>query len=165
LTAAGLVESAQVETTLLALKFAFLVLLYLFIWRIVRSAARDLRLPQESMILSPQQASQLLPQQTARELGRIVVVSSPALEQGAVYAIDSSALSIGRGVGNDLSIDGDEFASSRHARFEPRRDGVYVEDAGSTNGTFVNGIRLSRERRLAPGDVVRIGETDLRFEQ
>ena len=45
-----------------------------------------------------------------------------------------------------------------------RRDGVWLEDIGSTNGTFVNGIRLTRERRLAPGDVVRIGETDLRFE-
>jgi pSer/pThr/pTyr-binding forkhead associated (FHA) protein len=41
---------------------------------------------------------------------------------------------------------------------------VYVEDVGSTNGTFVNGIRLTRERRLATGDIVRIGETDLRFE-
>ena len=51
------IGSAQVETTLLALKLAFLVLLYLFIWRIVRSAARDLRLPQESMILAPQQAA------------------------------------------------------------------------------------------------------------
>ena len=161
----GLLGSAQVETTLLALKFAFLVLLYLFIWRIVRSAARDLRLPQESMILSPQQAAQLLPQPVAKELGRIVVVSSPALREGEVFAIDSSSLSIGRGRSNDVSIDGDEYASSKHARFEPRRDGIYVADAGSTNGTYVNGIRLSRERRLSPGDVVRVGETDLRFEQ
>ena len=83
-----LARSAQVETTLLALKFAFLVLLYLFIWRIVRSAARDLRLPQESMILSPQQAAQLLPQPVAQELGRLVVVSSPALSRGRVYSID-----------------------------------------------------------------------------
>ena len=157
--------SAQVETTLIALKFAFLVLLYLFIWRIVRSASRDLRLPQESMILSPQQAAQLLPQPVAKELGRVIVVSSPALQAGAVYSIDSSSLTIGRGQGNDVSIDRDEYASSRHARFEPRRDGVYVADAGSTNGTFVNGIRLARERRLVPGDVVRVGETDLRFEQ
>jgi pSer/pThr/pTyr-binding forkhead associated (FHA) protein len=161
----GLLGSAQVETTLLALKFAFLVLLYLFIWRIVRSAARDLRLPQESMILSPQQAAQLLPQPVGKELGRIVVVSSPALQEGEVFAIDSSSLSIGRGRSNDVSIDGDEYASSKHARFEPRRDGIYVADAGSTNGTYVNGIRLSRERRLSPGDVVRVGETDLRFEQ
>jgi hypothetical protein len=162
---AGLAGSAQVETTLLVLKFAFLVLLYLFIWRIVRSAARDLRLPQESMIISPQQASALLAQPVARELGRLVVLSSPALEGGTTLVIDSSALSIGRGRSNDVSIDGDEFASARHARFEPRRDGVYVEDAGSTNGTFVNGIRLTHGRRLTPGDVVRIGETDLRFEK
>jgi hypothetical protein len=156
--------SANVETTLLLLKIAFLVLLYLFIWRIVRSASRDLRLPQESMILSPQQASALLPQPVARELGRLVVLKSPTLDEGEVVALDVHALRVGRGGDNDLAIPGDEFASSHHARFEPRRDGIYVEDIGSTNGTFVNGIRVMRERRLACGDVVRIGETDLRFE-
>ena len=157
--------SVGVETTLLVLKIAFLVLLYLFIWRIVRSASRDLRLPQESMILSPQQASVLLAQPVARELGRLVVLESAALEEGDVYAIDSTALTVGRGGDNDLPLATDEFASSRHARFEPRRDGVYVEDMGSTNGTFVNGIRLTGGRKLVPGDVVRIGETDLRFER
>jgi hypothetical protein len=157
--------SAQVETTLLLLKIAFLVLLYLFIWRIVRSAARDLRLPQESMILRPHQVAGLLPQPPSAELGLLVVAGSPALDEGAVFPLDSSPLSVGRGAGNDISIADDEYASARHARFEPRRDGVYVEDVGSTNGTFVNGIRLTRERRLAPGDVVRIGETDLRFER
>jgi hypothetical protein len=158
------IASAQVETTLLVLKIAFIVLLYLFIWRIVRSAARDLRLPQESMILSPQHAAGLVPQPAARELGRLVVLSSPALEEGDVYTVDSSPLTVGRGANNDVAISGDEYASTRHARFEPRRDGIWVEDIGSTNGTFVNGIRLTRERRLTPGDVVRIGETDLRFE-
>jgi pSer/pThr/pTyr-binding forkhead associated (FHA) protein len=157
--------SVGVETTLLVLKIAFLVLLYVFIWRIVRSAARDLRLPQESMILSPQQASALLAQPVARELGRLVVVDSSALEEGEVYGIDSTALTVGRSDDNDLPLDGDEYASAHHARFEPRRDGVYVEDVGSTNGTFVNGIRLTTNRRLVPGDVVRIGETDLRFER
>jgi pSer/pThr/pTyr-binding forkhead associated (FHA) protein len=159
------IASVGVETTLLVLKIAFLVLLYLFIWRIVRSASRDLRLPQESMILSPQQASALLAQPVARELGRLVVVESAALAEGDVYAIDSQALTVGRGGDNDLPLGGDEFASSHHARFEPRRDGVYVEDVGSTNGTFVNGIRLTAGRKLVPGDVVRIGETNLRFER
>jgi hypothetical protein len=157
--------SVGVETTLLVLKIAFLVLLYLFIWRIVRSASRDLRLPQESMILSPQQASALLAQPLAREHGRLLVVESGALEEGDAYPIDSTALTVGRSDDNDLALEGDEFASSRHARFEPRRDGVWVEDMGSTNGTFVNGIRLAGGRRLAPGDVVRIGETDFRFER
>jgi pSer/pThr/pTyr-binding forkhead associated (FHA) protein len=157
--------SVQVETALLVLKIAFLVILYLFIWRIVRSASRDLRLPQESMILSPQQASMLLAQPPARELGRLIVVQSNVLEQGESFAIDSTALRIGRAADNDVVIADDEYVSSRHARFEPRRDGVYVEDAGSTNGTFVNGIRLTADRRLAPGDAVKIGESELRFER
>lgn len=161
---APIVGSVEVETALLLLKIGFLVLLYLFIWRIVRSAARDLRLPQESMILAPQQAAGLVPQPRARELAHLVVLASPALGEGDVYTVDSSPLTVGRGANNDVSIMSDEYASARHARFEPRRDGIYVEDIGSTNGTFVNGIRLTRERRLTPGDVVRIGETDLRFE-
>jgi hypothetical protein len=164
--AAGPLASAQVETTLIVLKLAFLVLLYLFIWRIVRSAARDLRLPQESMILAPQQAAAagLIPQPTAQELGRLVVVASPTLDGGETFSLDSHPLTIGRARNNDVSLLEDEYASGRHARFEPRRDGIWVEDIGSTNGTFVNGIRLTRERKLTPGDVVRIGETDLRFE-
>ena len=158
--------SAQVETTLVFLKIGFLVLLYLFIWRIVRSAARDLRLPQESMILAPQQAAAagLLSQPLARELGRLVVLQSPVLANGETLTLDSHPLTVGRGSNNDVALDADEYASTRHARFEPRRDGVWVEDIGSTNGTFVNGIRLTRDRKLTPGDVVRIGETDLRFE-
>ncbi len=162
----AVVFSAQVETTLLFLKIGFLVLLYLFIWRIVRSAARDLRLPQESMILAPQQAAAagLLPQPVARELGRLVVLTSPVLADGEMFTLDSHPLTVGRGSTNDVALEADEYASTRHARFEPRRDGVWIEDIGSTNGTFVNGIRLTRDRKLVPGDVVRIGETDLRFE-
>jgi FHA domain-containing protein len=156
--------SAQVESTLLALKLAFLILLYLFIWRIVRSAARDLRLPQESMILAPSQVAGLAPPPQERQLGRLVVLKSPALDEGDVLTLDSHPLTIGRGGQNDVSLNEDEYASSRHVRIEPRRDGVWLDDIGSTNGTFVNGIRVTRERRLAPGDVVRIGETDLRFE-
>ena len=163
---AAVLGSAQVETTLLALKLAFLILLYLFIWRIVRSAARDLRLPQESMIIAPQQAAAagLISQSRPFELGKLVVLTSPVLDEGDVVTLDAHPLTIGRGATNDVSLPGDDYASTRHARIEPRRDGIWVEDIGSTNGTFVNGIRLTRERRLAAGDIVRVGETDLRFE-
>jgi pSer/pThr/pTyr-binding forkhead associated (FHA) protein len=97
--------------------------------------------------------------------GRLVVVASANLTPGDAYELDSVQLTAGRGANNDLALPNDEFASARHARFEPRRDGIFVEDVGSTNGTFVNGIRLARERRLSPGDIVRVGETDLRFEE
>jgi pSer/pThr/pTyr-binding forkhead associated (FHA) protein len=79
--------------------------------------------------------------------------------------LNSAPLTVGRGATNDVELRGDDFASAEHARFEPRRDGVWLTDVGSTNGTFVNGARLERPRKLAPGDIVRIGATDLRFEQ
>ena len=153
--------SVAVEEALLVLKLAFLVLLYLFIWRIVRSAARDVRMPQESFILAPSQAAELA---ALRDSGRLVVVTSPALSEGDELTLNSSALLLGRGSDNDVNLARDEFASSKHARVEPRRDGVWVEDVGSTNGTYLNGIRLTQAKRLAPGDVVRIGETELRYE-
>ena len=60
--------------------------------------------------------------------------------------------------------DGDDFASAQHARFESRRDGLWVEDIDSTNGTFVNGARVTTPRRLSKGDVVRVGQTDFKVE-
>jgi hypothetical protein len=156
--------SIAVEEALLLLKIGFLVLLYLFIWRIVRAASRDLRLPQESMVLAPHQVRQLLGTKPVRT-GRLVVLASPALQQGSERVLDSAAVSVGRGPHNDLALDADDFVSVRHARIEPRRDGVWVEDVGSTNGTYVNGARLEEPRRLQPGDVVRIGQTDLRYER
>jgi len=156
----SLVASTTYESVLLALKIAFLVLLYLFIWRIVRTAASDLRLPQESFILRPGAA---VPAQPVHR-GRLVVTHSDVLVAGDEYELDSAPLTIGRSGQNDVSIEGDEFASARHARVEPRRDGVWVQDLGSTNGTHVNGVRIDRARKLTGGDVVRIGETELRFE-
>jgi hypothetical protein len=154
--------SVAVEEALLLLKAGFLVLLYLFIWRIVRTASRDLRLPQESMVLAPHQARQLLGG-GRMETGRLVVITSPALEQGTERGLDSASITLGRGAQNDVALEDDDFASIRHARIEPRRDGVWIEDIGSTNGTFVNGARLSKPRRLKSGDIVRIGQTDLRY--
>ena len=161
-------DSVQIEEVLLALKIAFLVLLYLFIWRIVRTARQEVRNPQlspeDSMMLTPEQARELRLAAT-KQIGRLVVVSSPALDEGSELAIDSVPLTVGRDGHNDVPLPGDKFASSSHARFDSRSDGVWVEDVGSTNGTYLNGVKLKRPRRLGPGDVVRIGETDLRFER
>jgi hypothetical protein len=154
-------ESVDVDAVLLGLKIAFLVLLYLFIWRIVRTASRDIVSPQESFVLAPSPAvSPVVPQGQ----GRLVVVNSPTLPEGEEREVDSRPLTIGRSSRTDVQLRGDRYASSVHARVEPRGDGVWVVDAGSTNGTFVNGIRLDGPHRLSAGDVVRVGETDLRYE-
>jgi FHA domain len=157
--------SIAVEEALLILKIVFLVLLYLFIWRIVRSATRDLRLPQESFVLGPDAAAALRGEAPRSGTARLVVEKSPALDEGSDFVLDSAPLTVGRSEQNDVELRGDDFASAEHARFEPRRDGVWLTDVGSTNGTFVNGARLERSRKLAPGDRIRIGATDLRFDR
>jgi len=159
-----LTAGTSYESVLLALKIAFLVLLYLFIWRIVRTASKDMRLPQESFILRPGALTGGAIGQQIHS-GRLVVVSSEVLDRGEEFSLDSADLTIGRGSQNDVSIEGDEFASARHVRIEPRRDGVWVHDLGSTNGTHVNGLRIDRPRKLVTGDVVRVGETELRYEE
>jgi hypothetical protein len=154
--------STRLEEVLLALKIAFLVLLYALIWRIIRTVSRDMRAqPAQESFIMPPTAGTPAPLPTG---GRLVVQESPVLDKGDEYSVDSAPLTVGRGSQNDVAIDGDEFASARHVRFEPRRDGVWVHDLGSTNGTYVNGVRIDGARRLAPGDVVRVGETDLRFD-
>jgi len=159
-------DSIAVDEALLVLKALFLVLLYVFIWRIVRSASKDVRLPQESFILRPGEGDGArLAQKQPLQTGRLVVLKSPAIPEGTTFELDASALTVGRGGQNDVPIEEDEFASARHARFEPRRDGVWVQDRGSTNGTYVNGTQLDRPRRLTEGDIVRVGETDLRYER
>ena len=157
------VAAIEVEAVLLGLKVGFLILLYLFIWRIVRTVAQDVRLPQESFVLAPQQAAAAGLGPRART-GSLVVLSSPVLKVDSERTLDSAPVTLGRSSDNDMELGDDEFASAHHARVEPRRDGVWVQDVGSTNGTFVNGMKLDSPRKLATGDVIRVGETDLRFE-
>jgi pSer/pThr/pTyr-binding forkhead associated (FHA) protein len=157
-------SSIEVDEALLGLKIAFLVLLYLFIWRIVASASREVRTPQESVILSPSDAAAIRRVSSPRRRALLVVVTSPTLDEGDEVTVDIAPVTLGRGSQNTVPLDGDDFASARHARVEARGDGVYVEDLGSTNGTYVNGARVTTPRRLERGDLVRIGQTDLRVE-
>jgi FHA domain len=148
-----------VEQLLLVLQVAFVVLLYLFIWRVVRVSSRDLAVGQESMILTP-----VRPEATAqRAYGALVVTQSPELEVGTRLEI-SRDLIAGREPGSDIAVPSDGYASGRHARFHRGGEADMVEDLHSTNGTFVNGDRLTGSRRLEPGDLITIGQTQLTYE-
>jgi FHA domain len=131
------------------LRLLFLGLLYAFLWSVVRVLLRDLR----SAAKGP-----------GTELGRLVVLASPSGEPpvGVAFGLDA-VVTLGRDVNNSIVLE-DDFVSATHARLTFRGRAWYVEDAGSTNGTFVNGSRIAGPRRLAAGDVVRVGETDLRYE-
>jgi FHA domain len=152
----GLVAATSVAEALLALKIAFLVLLYLFVIRVIRSAGRERPAPsQDSMILNPAAAAAagLGRGATRRKSARLVVQRSPSLEEGDEFPVNSAPVTV------------DEFASARHARIEARPDGVWVQDLDSTNGTYVNGARVLGTKLLVAGDILRVGETDLRIEE
>ena len=163
-----MVASTSVAEALLALKIAFLVLLYLFVVRVIISAARGRKAPsQDSMILTPAAAAAAGLRRAAsmRRSVRLVVQRSPSLDEGDEFPVDSAPVTVGRGGQNDLVLTGDDFASARHARIELRGDGVWVQDLDSTNGTYVNGARVAGAQRLDAGDVLRVGATDLLVEE
>ncbi len=131
-----LLASSSVGGVLLVLKIAFLVLLYAFVWRVIRTAGKEPKVGDgarassgpgaaaDSMILTPGAAaaaglgsSRLGSKGSrARRSVQLVVQRSPSLEVGSAFPVDSAPLTVGRGGQNDLVLDGDEFASARHAR-------------------------------------------------
>jgi pSer/pThr/pTyr-binding forkhead associated (FHA) protein len=152
------------DETLLILKIAFLVLLYVFILLVVRTATKDIGgAPQESIILGAAEANALRAEY-GLNAARFLVITSPELPQGSTIEVTSATV-VGRDQGSGIRLDRDEFASARHARIEPRSDGVWVDDLGSTNGTYVNGARLQGARLLRAGDVLRVGETELQVQR
>jgi hypothetical protein len=132
------------------LRLIFLAMLYAFLWFVVRALIRDLR----SAAREP-----------TVELGRLTVVASPSGEPapGASFALDAMT-SLGRDVNNSIVVE-DEFVSATHAALTYRGRAWYVEDLGSTNGTFVNGSPVDGLSPIAFGDEVQIGQVRLRLER
>jgi hypothetical protein len=155
---------------LLVLKIVFVVVLYLFVWRVVRLSTRDLGRPQESMVLGAAAAAAAglgraaPPLQPEAASPHLVVLSSPVYPPGTLVRLDED-VTFGRAPDCDVVLEGDGYASSHHAQVFAR-DGVrYVRDLGSTNGTHVGGDALVAEHRLRAGDELRVGETELRYEE
>jgi FHA domain len=163
----------MVEQALLVARIAFVVLLYLFVWRVVRLSIRDVRAPAESLILSPEavRAAGLdrmpdIPHSPAPlpgTVGHLLVRSSPVFPAGTIILLDSDVV-FGRAAESDVPLAADGTVSGRHARVFKRDGSPYLEDLGSTNGTYVNGQPLAAERLLRPGDVVAVGATELVYE-
>ena len=132
------------------LRLIFLALLYVFLWMVVRALVRDLR---------------AAAREPTTELGRLVIVASPSGEPapGTAFALDAIT-SLGRDVNNSIVLE-DEFVSATHAALTYRGRAWYVEDLGSTNGTFVNGSQVDGLAPIAFGDEVQVGQVRLRLER
>jgi hypothetical protein len=146
-----------------ALKFGFLVVLYLFLLWIARSALKDLR---RTVSPAPDATGfHHAPVFAAAPAGVdawLVAERGGGLEQGERFDL-IGGLSIGRSRDADVQIE-DRYASGVHARVFSRDRRIYVEDMNSTNGTLLNDATLKGEAELLDGDIVRIGDTEFRLE-
>ncbi len=146
------------------LKFGFLAVLYLFLLWIARSALKDLRRtvsPAPDATGFHQAPPGLSPRANAADAW-LIAERGGGLEPGERFDL-IGGLSIGRSAEADVRID-DRYASGVHARIFSRDGRIYVEDMNSTNGTLLNDASLAGEAELIDGDVVRIGDTEFRYE-
>ena len=142
------------EPLAVALKFGFLAVLYLFLLWIARSAMKDLARGGDSTAA----AEPIEPPSP-----RLSVVAAMGYEPGTTFDVGEGA-TFGRPDNADIRVD-DAFASSAHARIFPRAEFMYLEDMGSTNGTYLNGRQVKSAERLKMADTIRIGDSEYRYEE
>jgi pSer/pThr/pTyr-binding forkhead associated (FHA) protein len=176
------------DSVLSVLKYVFLAFLYLFFLRVLRAVWVELREPKTIEVAGAPQAAPAGPPPQVRTTtaesalttatpavradpgghmvpasrDRLVVTAPPGLA-GMSFGLDEE-LTVGRSPGCGVSLPEDTFVSSVHARVFKRGDEYYVEDLGSTNGTFVNGQRLEGPTHLQPGDQFQVGQTILELD-
>jgi hypothetical protein len=158
------------EPLAVALKFGFLAVLYLFLLWVARSASRDLsRLeanaaaPESPEPPPGQRRERASPDLRAGVEPRLEVVAAMGHEPGTSFEI-GDGVTLGRSNGADIRVD-DPFASSAHARIFGRGDFMYLEDMGSTNGTYLNGRQLRGAERLKVADLIKIGDSEYRYQE
>jgi FHA domain-containing protein len=150
----------DLEPLAVALKFGFLAVLYLFLLWVIRMALRDLR-----GTASPGYETGY---HEVPDLDRggtdafLIVQEGGGLTEGEHFDL-FGGISLGRSPDADIRLD-DRYASGIHARVFNRSGAYFVEDMNSTNGTLLNSRDLHGEAELTPGDLIRIGDTEFRFE-
>ena len=152
------------------LKFTFLAFLCFFVWRVARTTVVDMRAPRSAGVAvgaaagaggnGATKAKRVKPQRGSR--GKVPVIVYIRDQDGNKTGSRKlkGPMQIGRDEACELRPD-DTYLSQFHARFAPR-DGVwFLEDLGSTNGTYLNQQRITGPVEVHAGDVVKIGTTTL----
>lgn len=156
----------EADPASIALNFAFLGVLYLFLLVVARSALKDLRggrpAAQQGFAGEGTGIHAAPGARIAATDAALVVVSGGGLSPGERIDL-FGGVTIGRADDADVRIS-DRFASGLHCRVHTRGNVYYLEDLDSTNGTYLNGSELRGEDVLHDMDEISIGDTELRFE-
>jgi pSer/pThr/pTyr-binding forkhead associated (FHA) protein len=152
------------ELTITLLRLGYLVLLWLFVYSVVRVLRHDLygtrittrKGSHDTGVGTVSAPAPSAPAPSKNRPTRLVVSEGPL--RGTTLPLTSSAILIGRAPSCTLVLD-DDYSSSRHARIFPSGDQWVLEDLGSTNGTFIGNQRVSAPTPLSPGTQVRIGQS------
>jgi hypothetical protein len=147
------------------LEYCFLALVYLFLFRVVRTVLAELkpgRIPVPAAAVAEAAPVAAMAPSRREKSGRRweLVIVEPSSRSGESFSLGEE-LSVGRGAGCAVVLADDTFVSTVHARIFMRGNDPYVEDLGSTNGTFVNEQKLAAPAMVQPGDRIRIGTTVL----
>lgn len=139
----------QLDVFLLILRLLLIVLLYLFLMQVVIAITRDLR---KAAATSSDMENRAPP-----VVGHLVVVDSgpSSILPGTSFDLEPQT-SIGRGPTNTILLN-DNFISGEHTRLWNRNGTWYVQDAGSTNGTYVNNQPARDPIPAKPGDIIQVG--------
>lgn len=144
------------EVQVLVLRLVLIIGLYLFLLAVVVVAWRELRASTGVETLSDTQ------QITRRRMLVVVDPGDTPLRAGDTFPL-RPVTSLGRGMANTIVLP-DHGASAEHALISSRDGHWWLEDLGSTNGTFLNGVRLSAPAIIAPGDIIQVGHVQLKLE-
>lgn len=143
------------------LRIGLLGLLYLFFGRVLWAVWSEVRAPRSAPAgttapAAPPAAAPSAARAPRRAQVTKLVLLEPRARKGDAFGLDTE-LVIGRSATCRLALEDDTFVSQLHARIHRDGDRAVVEDLGSTNGTYVNGNRLTAPHALAPGDRISIG--------
>jgi hypothetical protein len=148
------------EIVLQAFRFGFLLLLWLFIFAAFRVVRADLFGGRTGRVASvPPRAAAVAGKKRGHRGPKTLVVTAGPLT-GTKITLGDQPILIGRADDSTLVLT-DDFASSRHARLTNRGGKWYVEDLGSTNGTYLDQQRVQGPLLVGPGQPIRIGQTAL----
>lgn len=144
----------SIDILVLLLRVAVVLLLYFFLWQVLRSVVRDLR---SNGGAQPGGG-------TSSPYGQLMVLraGTSGVPAGKVFPLGPSNI-IGRSMEHCEIALNDSFLSSQHARLELQGSSWTLEDLGSTNGTFVNEIEVRAPTSVEEGDVVRVGRVEMRI--